>query len=82
MHVLITGGAGFIGSHLVDLHLSRGDSVHVVETSRRRRANVARHEDNPVRLDEATSSPGAAWIAWSAGRTGSTTWPPSWGCTG
>lgn len=31
MHVLITGGAGFIGSHLVDLHLARGDKVHVVD---------------------------------------------------
>ena len=31
MHVLITGGAGFIGSHLVELHLARGDKVHVVD---------------------------------------------------
>lgn len=31
MHVLITGGAGFIGSHLADLHLHRGDAVHVVD---------------------------------------------------
>lgn len=31
MHVLITGGAGFIGSHLVGLHLKRGDQVHVVD---------------------------------------------------
>jgi UDP-glucose 4-epimerase len=31
MHVLITGGAGFIGSHLVELHLTRGDHVHVVD---------------------------------------------------
>ena len=31
MHVLITGGAGFIGSHLVELHLARGDQVHVVD---------------------------------------------------
>ncbi|MFP4640504.1 MAG: GDP-mannose 4,6-dehydratase [Guyparkeria sp.] len=31
MHVLITGGAGFIGSHLVDHHLRKGDRVHVVD---------------------------------------------------
>ena len=55
MHVLITGGAGFIGSHLVDLHLSRGDNVHVVDDlSTGSRANIAQHEDNPnFRFDEA-----------------------------
>jgi UDP-glucose 4-epimerase len=31
MHVLITGGAGFIGSHLAEYHLSRGDQVYVVD---------------------------------------------------
>jgi UDP-glucose 4-epimerase len=31
MHVLITGGAGFIGSHLADYHLAKGDQVHVVD---------------------------------------------------
>src|SRR5205814_4097128 len=48
MHILITGGAGFIGSHLVDLHLACGDQVHVVDDlSTGVRANLAAHEQNP-----------------------------------
>lgn len=31
MHVLITGGAGFIGSHLAEHHLALGDQVYVVD---------------------------------------------------
>lgn len=31
MHVLITGGAGFIGSHLADAYLARGDAVSVLD---------------------------------------------------
>lgn len=31
MHILITGGAGFIGSHLAELHLGRGDSVTALD---------------------------------------------------
>ena len=31
MRVLITGGAGFIGSHLVDRHLAQGDDVAVID---------------------------------------------------
>lgn len=31
MHVLITGGAGFIGSHLAEALLARGDSVAVLD---------------------------------------------------
>jgi UDP-glucose 4-epimerase len=31
MHVLITGGAGFIGSHLAQRHLANGDQVYVVD---------------------------------------------------
>ncbi|MFA6044405.1 MAG: NAD-dependent epimerase/dehydratase family protein [Phycisphaerales bacterium] len=44
--VLVSGGAGFIGSHLVELLLARGDEVTVVDNlSTGRRANLpAKHE--------------------------------------
>jgi nucleoside-diphosphate-sugar epimerase len=32
MRVLITGGAGFLGSHLSDAHIARGDDVIVLDT--------------------------------------------------
>ena len=31
IRVLITGGAGFIGSHLADAYIERGDEVHVLD---------------------------------------------------
>lgn len=31
MRVLITGGAGFIGSHLVEAYLERGDEVYIID---------------------------------------------------
>ncbi len=31
MKVLITGGAGFVGSHLAEALLARGDTVHVLD---------------------------------------------------
>lgn len=41
MRVLITGGAGFVGSHLVDAHVARGDEVVVVDDlSTGRRENI------------------------------------------
>lgn len=32
MKILITGGAGFIGSHIVDRHLTNGDEVRVLDS--------------------------------------------------
>lgn len=54
MHVLVTGGAGFIGSHLAEYHLNRGDSVHVVDNlSTGRLENIAPFLSYPkFRFDE------------------------------
>ena len=53
-NVLITGGAGFIGSHLVDALLSEGgwrvtvvDDFNAFYPPEIKRANIARHAENP-----------------------------------
>ena len=55
--VLVTGGAGFIGSHVVDAHLAAGDEVTVLDNlSTGRRANVpagVRLVEGDVRSEEA-----------------------------
>ena len=48
MRVLITGGAGFIGSHLSDLYISRGDEVFCVDDlSTGSFDNIAHLKGNP-----------------------------------
>jgi len=44
MNVLITGGAGFIGSHVADRLLARGDHVLVIDNyATGRRDNLTHH---------------------------------------
>jgi UDP-glucose 4-epimerase len=51
---VVTGGAGFIGSHMVDLLADQGFRVHVIDNLvGGRAANLAQHARNPdVHLDE------------------------------
>jgi len=48
MRTVITGGAGFIGSHLTDYLLAAGDTVSVIDNfSTGSRANLIHNDDNP-----------------------------------
>lgn len=47
MKILITGGAGFIGSHVVDACVERGDEICIIDNlSTGNRENISEHEGN------------------------------------
>jgi hypothetical protein len=66
---LVTGGAGFIGSHLVDYLIGQGEFVRVLDNfSVGRRDNLARHrESRNLEVVEADISDTAAVIAAGKG---------------
>ncbi len=50
MRVLITGGAGFIGSHLADAYLDRGDNVSILDDLSTGSIDNIRHLKNHPRF--------------------------------
>jgi UDP-glucose 4-epimerase len=51
-NVLVTGGAGFIASHLTDRLLERGDSVLVIDTFASARSDTLPQGDERLRVEE------------------------------
>ena len=57
MRVIVTGGAGFIGSHLTDALLARGDEVLVVDDLSR--GQIARLDSAAIMHKVSITDPGA-----------------------
>ncbi len=74
MRVLITGGAGFVGSHLSEAFLERGDEVYVLDDlSTGSIDNISHLKDRPrfhYTIDTVTNEPLLAERAFRAGARG------------
>jgi len=74
MHYLITGGAGFIGSHLAEAMLADGHQVTIIDDlSTGRFENIA-HLRGRAGFRFAIDSIRSSWIAWSASAMPSAIW--------
>ena len=83
MKALITGGAGFVGSHLAEALLARGDEVYVldnlstgsIENIEHLKGHPRFHYTIESIMQRARHRP-SSWTGW----TSSSTWRPRWGC--
>ncbi len=67
MKSIVTGGAGFIGSHLVDALLTKGDEVTVLDNFSTGRRENLNHIEDEVELVEADLSLYGTWTKYFKG---------------
>ena len=82
-HCVVTGGAGFIGSHLVEALLARGDRVSVVddESTGSIENLAAVLEPSPAQLHQGDRGRrGVGCRGWWPTSTRSITWRRRWAC--